>query len=203
MKLNLIGTERRFYELFDKEAALLSETLTELSKSLLEGRSRHPRLRDLEHHCDNVAADIYQLTNRTFTTPMERGDILKLAQSLDTVVDLAEEVSDKIELYKVTETTQSARDIGECLAKAGIELSRAVQRLERPDGMSPILQEVHRLENEGDRITREALQRLFRSNGLPAGDLIKWKDLYDLLEATMDECEAAAEIIETITIKSA
>lgn len=203
MKLNLVGTERRFYELFDKQAALVSETLTELSKSLLEGRTRHPRLRDLEHHGDNVAADIYTLTNRTFTTPMERADILKLARSLDTVVDLAEEVSDKMELYNMTETTQPARDIGECLAKAGIELARAVQQLERPVGMSTILQEVHRLENEGDRITRAALQSLFKPNGVAAADLIKWKDLYDLLEATMDECESAAEIVEAIIIKSA
>lgn len=203
MKFSLVASERRFYELFDKQAALVSETLTELSKSLLEGRSRHPRLRDLEHRCDNVAADIYNLTNRTFTTPMDRSDILLLAQSLDNVVDLAEEVADKLELYKIDEMTNSARDIGECLAKAGIELSKAVEKLERPNGISPLLQEVHRLENEGDRITREALRRLFTANGLGFGELIKWKDLYDLLEATMDECESVAEIVETITIKGA
>ena len=203
MKFSLVASERRFYELFDKQAALVSETLTELSKSLLEGRSRHPRLRDLEHRCDNVAADIYNLTNRTFTTPMERSDILLLAQSLDNVVDLAEEVADKIELYKIDEMTSSARDLGECLAKAGLELTKAVEKLERPNGISALLQEVHRLENEGDRITREALRRLFTSNGLSSTELIKWKDVYDLLEATMDECESVAEIVETITIKGA
>ena len=203
MKFSLVASERRFYELFDKQATLVSETLTELSKSLLEGRSRHPRLRDLEHRCDNVAAEIYNLTNRTFTTPMERSDILLLAQSLDNVVDLAEEVADKIELYKIDEMTSSAKDLAECLAKAGLELTKAVEKLERPNGISALLQEVHRLENEGDRITREALRRLFTSNGLSSSELIKWKDVYDLLEATMDECESVAEIVETITIKSA
>ena len=203
MKFSLVASERRFYELFDKQATLVSETLTELSKSLLEGRSRHPRLRDLEHRCDNVAAEIYNLTNRTFTTPMERSDILLLAQSLDNVVDLAEEVADKIELYKIDEMTSSAKDLGECLAKAGLELTKAVEKLERPNGISTLLQEVHRLENEGDRITREALRRLFTSNGLSSSELIKWKDVYDLLEATMDECESVAEIVETITIKGA
>lgn len=203
MKFSLVASERRFYELFDKQAALVSETLIELSKSLLEGRSRHPRLRDLEHRCDNVAADIYNLTNRTFTTPMERSDILLLAQSLDNVVDLAEEVADKIELYKIDEMTSSAKDLGECLSKAGLELTKAIEKLERPDGISVPLQEVHRLENEGDRITREALRRLFTSNGLNSSELIKWKDVYDLLEATLDECESAAEVVETITIKGA
>ena len=203
MKFSLVAGERRFYELFNKEATLVSDTLTELSKSLLEGHSRHPRLRDLEHRCDNVAAEIYSLTNRTFTTPMERADILQLGQSLDNIVDLAEEIADKFELYKVTETSESAKDIGECLAKAGIELAKAIEKLERPNGMAPLLQEVHRLENEGDRITRDALRRLFGTAGMSWGDLIKWKDLYDLLEATMDECESVAEIVETIVIKSA
>ncbi len=203
MKLSLVPRERRFYELFDKQAALLGETLTELSKSLLEGRSRHSRLRDLEHRCDNVSLEIYKLTNRTFTTPMEPEDILKLAQSMDTVVDLAEEVADKMELYGITAVSDSAKSLGECLAKAGIELRKAVERLDRADGLAPILQEVHRLENEGDRATREALQRLFSGGHGGAADLIRWKELYDLLEATMDECESVAEIIETIAIKNA
>src|SRR6266705_2695062 len=99
MQLSLVPTERRFYELFRKQGALLSETLSELSKSLLEGRSRHPRLRDLEHQCDDVTHEIYRLTNQTFVTPMDQGDILLLAHSLDEVVDLAEEVADKIVFY--------------------------------------------------------------------------------------------------------
>ncbi|HET9780265.1 MAG TPA: DUF47 family protein [Candidatus Dormibacteraeota bacterium] len=203
MKLSLVPVERRFYELFEKLGALVSETLIELSKSLLEGRSRHPRLRDLEHRCDNVALDLYNLTNRTFTTPMEPEDILALTRSLDTVVDLAEEISDKIDLYRVTEMSDEAKAIGECLAKAGIELERAAGSLDKPRDLSPILQEIHRLENEGDRISRGALKRLFHENHRTSEDLIKWKDLYDMLEAAMDECETAAEIIETITIKNA
>lgn len=203
VKLSLVPVERRFYELFEKLGALVSETLTELSKSLLDGRSRHPRLRELEHHCDNVALDLYNLTNRTFTTPIEPEDILELAHSLDAIVDLAEEVSDKIDLYGVTEISDPAKQTGECLAKAGIELARAVRILERPRELAPILQEIHRLENEADRISRGALQRLFHENHRTSEDLIKWKDLYDMLEAAMDECESAAEIIERITIKSA
>lgn len=203
MRFSLVAGERRFYELFEKQADLVSETLTELSKSLLEGRSRHPRLRDLEHRCDNVAAEIYNLTNRTFTTPMARQDIWLLVQSLDTIVDLAEEVADKLELYKLDKMTDASKALGECLAKAGIELVRAVEKLERPSAISAVLQEIHRLENEGDRITRDALRRLFSTDEMSPADLIKWKEVYDLLEASMDECETAAEIVETITIKNA
>ncbi|TMB95753.1 MAG: DUF47 family protein [Chloroflexi bacterium] len=202
MKLNLIPRERRFYALFNQQGALVSETLTELKNSLSSGKSRHSRLRELEHVCDDVTHEIYNLTNRTFTTPMEQGDILLLAHALDDVVDLAEEVSDKIDVYEIASITDPAKQFGECLAKAGIELAKAVNKLEDFSGLDPVLQEIHRLENEGDSITRYALQRLFESNHRTAVEVIKWKDIYSLLESTLDECESAAEIIETVAIKS-
>ena len=203
MKLSLVPRERRFYELFKRQGALVSETLTELSKSLLEGRSRHPRLRDLEHECDSVTHEIYNLTNRTFSAPIEPEDILLLAHGLDEVVDLAEEFADKVELYGVVTITASAKDFGECLAKAGIELAKAVDLLEDFSGLDPVLQNIHRLENDGDQITRVALQKLFEVHHQAPADLIKWKDLYALLESTLDECESVAEIMETIAIKNA
>lgn len=203
MKLSLIPRELRFYELLSKEGALVSETLTELSQSLLEGKSRHPRLRELEHECDDVTREINNLTNRTFVTPMEQEDILLLAHSLDEVVDFAEEVADKLELYGITAITDSAKNFGECLARAGIELARAVDMLEDFKGLDPVLKEIHRLENDGDQITRVALQKLFTTDQQAPADLIKWKDLYALLESTMDECESVAEIMETISIKNA
>ena len=202
MKLSLIPRETRFYELFREQGKLVSETLTELSQSLLEGRSRHPRLRELEHQCDDVTRELYNLTNRTFVTPMEQEDILLLAHSLDEVVDFAEEVADKLELYDISSITDSAKKFGECLAKAGVELAKAVDMLEDFKGLEPVLKEIHRLENDGDQITRVSLQKLFTSDHQAPADLIKWKDLYALLESTMDECESVAEIMETISIKN-
>jgi uncharacterized protein len=203
VKLSLIPRERRFYELFRRQGALVSETLTELRDSLSEGENRHPRLRELEHICDDVTHDIYNLTNRTFTTPIEQEDILRLAHGLDQIVDLAEEFSDKIDLYEISSITDSAKRFGECLANAGVELAKAVDKLEDFKEIDPVLQEIHRLENDGDSITRYALQRLFETDHQTPADIIKWKDLYSLLETTLDECESVAEIIETIAIKSA
>lgn len=203
MKLSLIPRERRFYELFSQQGALVSEALIELKDSLSDGQSRHARLRKLEHACDDVTREIYNLTNRTFTTPIEQEDILLLAHGLDQVVDLAEEASDKIDLYEIASITESARRFGECLAKAGTELAKAIEKLEDFNGIDLVLQEIHRLENEGDSITRYALQMLFETNHNTAVDLIKWKDVYSLLESTLDECESVAEIIETVAIKNA
>jgi predicted phosphate transport protein (TIGR00153 family) len=203
VKLSLVPRERRFYELFRLQGTLVSETLTELRNALLEGRNRHSHLRELEHSCDDVTHDIYNLTNLTFTTPIDQGDILLLAHALDQVVDLAEEVSDKIDLYEIVSMTDSARRLAECLAKAGVELAKALDMLEDFKGIGPVLEEIHRLENEGDSINRVALQKLFEADHQTPADVIKWKDLYSLLESTLDECESAAEIIDTIVIKNA
>jgi predicted phosphate transport protein (TIGR00153 family) len=202
MKLSLVPEERRFYTLFKKQGELVNESLEQLRNGLLEGQTRHARLRELEHECDDVTHEIYQLINHTFVTPFEREDIYELASSLDEVVDLAEEVSDKIDLYRVKEITAEARRMGEVLAKAGKEIEAAVANLEGFTNVTPHKLAVHSLENEGDRITREALAQLFTDGASPS-DLVKWKDLYDLLEATMDQCEHVANVLEAASIKNA
>lgn len=202
MKLSLVPREVRFYELFRQEATIVASALNELSQSLARGESRHARLRDLEHQCDDITHEVYKLTNLTFTPPMEPEDILRLAHSLDDVVDLAEEVSDKIDLYKARPIPEPAKEMGRCLASAGDQLAKALQQLEEPVGLAPTLLEVHRLENIGDRVTREALMHLFNGDGAAPVDVIKWKDLYDLLEETMDQCERVAEIVETLSLKN-
>ncbi|MGH7903055.1 MAG: DUF47 domain-containing protein [Candidatus Dormibacteraceae bacterium] len=202
MRLSIVPQERRFYELFAKQGDLVGESLSELFKGLLESRSRHPRLRDLEHQCDDVTHEIYNLINKTFVTPLEREDIYSLASSLDDVVDLAEEIADKVDLYGVTQITQPARRTGELLASAGVEIAHALADLEGFKQLEQRRIEIHRLENEADSINREAMAELF-SGDMPAGELVKWKDLYDLLEAAMDRCERIANLLEAIAIKNA
>jgi len=202
MKLTPITRGLRFFELFAKQGDIVQETLTELSKSLLEGRSRHARLRDLEHQCDDATHEIHKLINNTFATPLDQEDILRLASSLDDIVDLGEETGDKIDLYGVQPISGPAKEMGEYLAKAGIEVAAAVRKIDGSAALQPHRAEIHRLENEGDRLLRVAIGDLF-SGGKDASELVKWKDVYDLLEATMDACEDAANVMETIAIKNA
>jgi uncharacterized protein len=202
MRLTPITRGRRFFELFRKQGEIVAETLSELSKSLLEGRSRHARLRDLEHECDDATHQIHSLVINTFATPLDQEDILLLASSLDDIVDLAEETGDKVDLYRVHNITHPAREMGEYLAKAGAEIAAATRQLEGFAELQPHRVEIHRLENEGDRMLRVAIGDLF-SQERDASELVKWKDIYDLLEATMDACEHAANVMETIAIKNA
>jgi uncharacterized protein Yka (UPF0111/DUF47 family) len=201
MKLSLVPRERRFYDLFRRQGQLASQTLDELSKSLLEGRSRHPRLRDLEHECDEVTREIYLLVDRTFVTPFDQGDIHALASSMDDIVDLAEEISDKLVLYRVGQVTLAARSMGEALARAGASLAGALDNLEGFSNLDQYREEVHRRENEGDRLYRDALGELF-ADSQSAVELLKWKDIYDLLEQAMDRCERTVNLISTISVKN-
>jgi uncharacterized protein Yka (UPF0111/DUF47 family) len=202
MRLTPIARGRRFFELFRKQGEIVSETLSELSKSLLEGRSRHARLRDLEHQCDDATHEIHNLINNTFATPLDQEDILRLASSLDDIVDLAEETGDKVDLYHVESITDAAKQMGEYLAKAGVEIAASTTTLEGFADLKPHRAAIHTLENEGDRMLRVAIGELF-SGEKDASELVKWKDIYDLLEATMDACEHAANVMETIAIKNA
>src|SRR5437667_12794316 len=111
MKLIPLPQGRRFFDLFRKQGALVSETLTELSKSLLEGKSRHARLHDLEHECDEATHQIHNLVNSAFVTPIDQEDILMLASSLDDVVALAERTGDKIDLYHIPNISDHAKEM--------------------------------------------------------------------------------------------
>src|SRR3989440_12403932 len=157
MKLTPVPPGRRFYELFRTQGKLVSETLTELSKSLLEGKSRHARLRDLEHECDEATHQIHNLVNSAFITPIDEGDILLLASSLDDVVDLAEETADKIDLYRIHSITGPARQMVEYLAQPGVELAAALDRFEGFGEVQPHRIEIHRLETAGEQLIRAAL----------------------------------------------
>jgi len=202
MRLTPVTRGRRFFELFRKQGEIAAEALSELSKSLLEGRSRHVRLRDLEHQCDDATHQIHNLVNSSFATPIDPEDILLLASSLDDIVDLAEETADKVDLYRIQNISDAAKQMGEYLAKAGTEVAAALDNLEGFAELKPHRDEIHKLENEGDRMLRVAIGELF-SGGKDASELVKWKDIYDLLEATMDACEHAANVMETIAIKNA
>ena len=206
MKLSRIPQGgRRFYDLFRKQGDLVSETLAELSKSLLEGKSRHARLRDLEHQCDEATHQIHNLANSTFVTPIDREDILALASSLDDVIDLIDAAATRLMLYKVTETTPHARELGFLILKCVQELHKGILHLPSSKGRDHVYEhcvEVNSLENEADRVCRDAIAWLFENEKDPVY-ILKWKEIYETLETATDRCEDAANVLESVALKNA
>lgn len=206
MPLSFVPKERQFFVLFRDNAVNLLEGLKTLSVLLngAAGTFAEPaaQLRDLEHQGDEITHRINQELNRTFITPFDREDIYALASAVDDVIDLAEETADTIMLDGITEITPEARQMGEILVQIGQELIQAFEKLEARKDMSRHWIRIHDLENQGDKVTRQAIGALFRDGHDPI-HVIKWKDVYSLLEKTVDRTEDVANILESVTIKNA
>ena len=205
MRLPFIPREEKFFELFVEDARNVlaaARLLEEFFRSYDERERLASQLRDLEHRGDQLSHDIGQRLERTFVTPFDREDIHQLISRLDDVLDFIEEVADTCILYKIDAPTPTAHDQAEILVKQVEEIVRALEKLRRFKDIGPHWIEIHRLENEGDRIARKAIADLF-TNGNDPIEIIKWKDLYALLEDAIDSCEDAANVIERIVVKHA
>ncbi len=205
MRLRLIPREERFYDLFVEDAANMLATARLLDAMLrsyddLERRTRE--LRDAEHRGDEISHAIGHRLEATFVTPFDREDIYALISGLDDVVDLIEETGDTFVLYRIPAPTPLAIELASIIVKQCEQLHEALLHLRGFSGLDTYWIEVHRLENEGDRISRAAIAGLFDDAADPI-EIIKWRKMYGLLEQTIDKCEDVANVIERITIKQA
>lgn len=205
MRLRLIPREEKFFDLFAEDvsnvlgAARLLEAMLR-SYDVLERRAGE--IRDAEHRGDELSHEIGHRLEATFVTPFDREEIHALISGLDDVLDLIEEAADTFILYRVEAPTAVAVEQASIIVRQCEQLSDALHHLKGFKGLEKYWIEVHRLENEGDRLARKAIADLF-SGGGDALHVVKWKEIYGLLEATIDKCEDVANIIERITIKHA
>jgi predicted phosphate transport protein (TIGR00153 family) len=206
MPFSLVPRERQFFVLFRENAANLMESIRTLDALLNNDTGdfseQARKLNDLEHKGDEITHRMNRELNQTFLTPFDREDIYALASALDDVIDLVEETADTIILDGITEITEAARQMGDILVKIGEQLVQAFEKLESAKDMAGHWVTIHDLENQADRVTRQAIGALFRNGDEPLY-VIKWKDVYALLEKTVDRTEDVANILETVSIKNA
>jgi predicted phosphate transport protein (TIGR00153 family) len=206
MPISLVPRERQFFVLFRDNATNLMEGLKTLDALLNNDTGdfseQAQKLRDLEHQGDEITHRIYQELNRTFITPFDREDIYALTNAVDDVIDLVEETADTIVIDGIDRITDEARQMGDILLQIGQELIQAFEKLESRRDMTQHWVHIHDLENQADRVTRLAIGALFK-NGHDPIYVIKWKDVYALLEKTVDRTEDVANILESVTIKNA
>jgi predicted phosphate transport protein (TIGR00153 family) len=205
VRLRLIPRDDRFYELFVEDAANVLDGARQLEAMLRtydQPEARAAEIRASEHRGDEISHEIGHRLEATFVTPFDREDIYALISALDDVLDLIEESADTFVLYRVDAPTATAVEQAAIIVKQAEILHDALVHLQGFKDLDRYWIEVHRLENEGDQIVRAAIARLFDDEHDPV-NVIKWKDIYGLLEATIDKAEDAANIIERITIKHA
>ncbi|MEP6924113.1 MAG: DUF47 family protein [Pyrinomonadaceae bacterium] len=157
-------------------------------------------IKELEHGCDEINHKITLKLNKSFITPFDREDIYTLAVGLDDICDFIDAAARAVVMYHIREANQYSQQFARVIQSQANEIHAAVSMLKKPNGMSQHLVEIHRLENEGDEIYFRAVSELFQ-NEKDALQLVKWKELYEILENGIDRCESVGNIIESIILK--
>jgi uncharacterized protein len=196
--------EREFFDLFEEAGANIVRAAELLERMLTRWPDHGELSRDIvvcEQEGDRITHDIIQRLNSTFVTPIDREDIYALASSLDDIVDFVEEVSDYLGLYRIEAPMEQAQQMARILHEAARQLHGAMPRLRSFDDIRHFTIEVNRLENDGDRVVREAIASLFE-RGIDPMMVIRWKDIFERLEDAIDATEKTANILEGIVIKN-
>jgi predicted phosphate transport protein (TIGR00153 family) len=199
------GKDRVFFDLFEEAAANIVRGADLLDQMLAHYPDRADLARDIvicEQEGDRITHDVHQRLNSTFVTPIDREDVLALVSDLDDIIDLIDEVADYLGLYKIEAPMEQAQRLAHVLLQAARQIAEAMPRLRRFDPLSDFTVEIHRLENDGDRISRDAIASLFES-GIDPLVVIRWKDIFERLEEAIDACEDVANTLEGIVIKNA
>jgi predicted phosphate transport protein (TIGR00153 family) len=203
--LRLTPQRREFYDLYTQASAnavAIAERLCAMLESFPDDTPDALReIKALEHEGDRLTHDLIYLLNRTFVTPFDRDDIFRLASALDDVCDHVDEAADNIDAYKVKVIPERAKEQARVIRSAAGKLDEAVRLLEGFRDSRAHLIELRRLEDEGDRLAREAVAELFRSGQDPLS-IIRWKDIHERLEEAIDACENAADVLEAIVVKN-
>ena len=202
--LNFLPKEEQYFDLFVQMTLYICDAAREL-KGMLADRNHNyqeysQRIKGLEHACDELIHTISTKLNKSFITPFDREDIYTMSGALDDIVDLIDDAARAIIIFDVHEIKEYAREFAVVLERMAEQLREIVSTLKKPKNVTQRLVEIHRLENEGDDIYHAAIAELFHEEHDPL-TVLKWKEIYEKLEAAVDRCENVANIIESVIIK--
>ena len=196
--------DHQFFDLFEEAAANILRAAELLDEMLATYPEKAELAREIvlcEHEGDRITYDLVQRLNSTFVTPIDREDILALASGLDDIIDLTEEAADYLGLYRIEAPMEQAERLAHILREACRQITEAMPRLRGFKDVSHFTNEIHRLETEGDRVTREAVASLF-DTGIDPMVVIRWKDIFERLEEAIDATESVANTLANIVVKN-
>ncbi|HLM01825.1 MAG TPA: DUF47 family protein [Pyrinomonadaceae bacterium] len=204
MAFSLLPREDEYFTLFIEMTARIqdgaNELVTMMQDTSASFESYTKRIKEAEHACDELTHKITTKLNKSFITPFDREDIYMLVVALDDVLDYIDAGARAILMYDIREINDHAKQFAKVIQGLAIELHSAISILAKPNGMNQHIVEIHRLENEADDVYFRAIGELFRNTTDPIS-IIKWKEVYEILEAATDRCESVANIIESVILK--
>ncbi|KXK06563.1 MAG: putative phosphate transport regulator [Acidobacteria bacterium OLB17] len=206
MGFSLLPKETEYFALFKNISAKLREASAILVE-MLEGDPKEydslsKKIKSIEHECDELTHNVTTKLNTSFITPFDREDIYTLAVGLDDVCDYIDAGARAIVMYNIRETNKHAVSLAHIIDKLTDSIHSAADHLKKSKGLEKYLLEIQRLENDADEVYYRAMGELF-ANAKDPIDVIKWKEVYEILENATDKCEAVGNIIESIVLKHA
>jgi uncharacterized protein len=201
----ILPHEQGFFDLFAKQAVNIHQGAEALQKMLSHytGVPEQVQIvKAIEHEGDEITHAIFTKLNQTFITPFDREDIHELCSQLDDVIDLIDAAASRFVLYRVDSVRPGTLDLVKVLVSATAEVEAAVRALETPEKALRHCIEINRYENESDRICRTLIAQLFDEETNPV-QIIKWKEIFEVIETAVDKCEDVANVIEGVIIKTA
>ena len=203
MHFRFFPRDEQFFVLFNQmadEIRAAAGLLEQLLASEPPDLTKVDLIRDAEHRCDALTHDAIQRLHRTFVTPFDREDLYALATSLDTVMDAIDHAATLVRLYGIATVRPGARELAHTVSGSAERLHSALDALAKTTPVHPHAVEINRLENEADHVYHEAIRGLFEGETNPI-TIIKWKEIYDVLEVITDRCEDVANVIEGVVVK--
>jgi predicted phosphate transport protein (TIGR00153 family) len=206
-KMRLLPREESFFDDFEKHAAKTVEgcrVFLEMAESSSDCAAVSPRMKAIESECDNITHGVVARLHKTFITPIDRNDIFRLISKMDDVMDFVEAAAQRLVLYDIHQPTPELAGLARTLLHGAERLREALsglRNLKNPDLILEKCVEINRLENEADVQLRAAIAKLFREAKDPIF-VIKWKEIYELLETATDRCEDVANIIEGVVLEN-
>jgi hypothetical protein len=202
----IVPQERQFFDLLEKEAAIVEEGAVALRDWLrdfrnVEAMRRH--IKDIEHKGDDTVHAIFEELNKTFITPIDREDIMALASSLDNVLDMVDAAANRLFLYEVAKPEPAMIDLAEVIVEATSALNKAVamiRNMKRADEVEAIAVEVNRLENVADDLMNTSVAALFKEKDVV--HILKSKEIIERLEDATDYCEDVANVLSDVVAKN-
>jgi uncharacterized protein len=201
----ILPREEGFFDLFAEQAENIHAGAAALVKMLSHYTGvpeQVQSIKAIEHQGDDIAHNLLTKLNQTFVTPLDREDIHELCSQLDDVIDLIDAAASRFVLYRVTSVREGTVDLVKILLAATSEVTSAVRALGTPEKAMKHCIEINRYENESDRLCRTLIAQLFDEEK-EAVQIIKWKEIFEVIETAVDKCEDVANVIEGIVIKSA
>jgi len=194
-----------FFVLFQRQAENIVSGAQAFS-NMLEHYTGVPEqvqnIKAIEHNGDEITHLIFRKLNQTFITPFDREDMHELCGTMDDVIDLIDAAASRFVLYRVDSLRSGTLELCKVLAAATLELKAAIHAMESPDKALQHVIEINRFENESDRICRTLIAQLFEEEKDPV-QIIKWKEIFEVMETAVDKCEDVSNVIESVILKNA